>query len=60
MITEKEQVEFAKTPYTQKEIDDYNADQNPDYLLFCTNEDGKKVMIGSDFYCFDCNKEMNQ
>ena len=55
----QEQIDFAKIPYTAKERQDYNNDENPDYCLDCTNEDGNKVMIGSDFYCLKCHVEEN-
>ena len=55
LITEQEQIEFAKIPYTEKEISDYDNDEYPDYFLWC--DCGKKVMIGSDFFCLECDKE---
>jgi hypothetical protein len=56
-MNKKEQIKFAKIPYTEKEITDYNNDEYPDYFLWC--DCGKKVMIGSDFFCLECH-EKNQ
>ncbi len=56
-MNKKEQIKFSKIPYTEKEITDYNNDEYPDYFLWC--DCGKKVMIGSDFFCLECH-EKNQ
>ena len=56
-MNKEEQIKFAKIPYTEKEITDYNNDEYPDYFLWC--DCGKKVMIGSDFFCLECH-EKNQ
>lgn len=55
MITEKEQIEYAKIPYTKKEIDEWTNDDFPDYNLWC--DCGNKVCLDSDWECWQCHKK---
>jgi len=54
-ISVQEQIKFAKIPYTKKEIENFKNDDYPEYELWC--DCGKKVMIGSDFFCWECDKK---